>query len=85
MDAEEARQTDVKLRRMGIPWVVAPVDPEAPAGKWGVYDSVEPSTRKPITPDVLGDVMAKLRATRPVPSGKQQAPTRGFALLPKQD
>ncbi|MBD0747076.1 hypothetical protein [Streptomyces sp. CBMA152] len=85
MDADEARRTDAKLRRMGIPWVVAPVDPEAPAGRWGVYDSAEPSTRKPIAPDVLGDVMAKLLATRPELPGKQQAPTRGFILLPQQD
>ncbi|MFD9488947.1 hypothetical protein [Streptomyces sp. NPDC059991] len=85
MDAEEARLTDAKLRRMGISWVVAPVDPEAPAGKWGLYDSAELSTRKPITPDVLGHVMAKLRVTRPEPPGKRPAPTRGFVLLPKQD
>lgn len=85
MDAEEARRTDAKLRRMGIPWVVAPVDPEAPAGKWGVYDSADPSTRKPIAPDALRDVLAKLRATLPELPGKRQAPTRGFVLRPEED
>ncbi|GGP39992.1 hypothetical protein GCM10010278_15890 [Streptomyces melanogenes] len=85
MDAEEARRTDAKLRRMGIPWVVAPVDPEAPAGNWGVYDSTEPATRQPITPHALEDVLAKLRVTRPETPGRRPAPTRGFVLLPKQN
>ena len=82
MDADEARRTDAKLRRMGIPWVVAPVAPDAPAGRWGVYDSTEPATRQPISPHALEDVLANLRVTRPEPQEKRRAPTRGFVLLP---
>ncbi|MFD4632585.1 hypothetical protein ACFVYR_12690 [Streptomyces sp. NPDC058284] len=86
MDAEQARQVDATLRRLGIPGVVAPEDPEDPAGAWRVYDSADPATRKDTTADALASVVAKFRETSPEPPEKrQQGPTRGFVFPPEED
>lgn len=68
MDAEEARQLDITLRRLGIRGVVAPEDPENPAGSWGVYDDADPRCRRDITADTLAAV------------ARAQGPTRGFVI-----
>ncbi|MFF2811712.1 hypothetical protein ACFVT2_31985 [Streptomyces sp. NPDC058000] len=85
MNAEEARQVDATLRRLGIPGVVAPEDPEHAAGKWRVYDSPDPVTRKDITSDVLAAFVAKFREANPEPPGKPRSgPTRGFIVPPNE-
>lgn len=68
MDAEEARQLDITLRRLGIRGFVAPEDPEEPAGTWGVYDDVDPSGRRDITAETIAAVT------------RAQRPTRGFVI-----
>lgn len=68
MDAEEARQLDITLRRFGIRGVVAPEDPENLAGAWRVYDDVDPDLRQDITADALAAV------------ARAQGPTRGFVI-----
>ncbi|MBT2469054.1 hypothetical protein J7E97_14550 [Streptomyces sp. ISL-66] len=68
MDAEEARQLDITLRRFGIRGVVAPQDPENPAGTWAVYDEADPDSRRDITTDTLAAV------------ARAQGPTRGFVI-----
>lgn len=86
MDAEQARQVEATLRRLGIPGVVAPEDPDDPAGAWRVYDSAAPATRKDATADALASVVAKFREISPEPSEKRrQGPTRGFVLPPEED
>ncbi|MFF1381014.1 hypothetical protein [Streptomyces sp. NPDC058308] len=81
MDAEQARQVDATLRRLGIPGVVAPEDPEDPAGAWRVYDSADPTTRRDTTADALASVVAKFRETSPEsPEKRQQGPARGFVF-----
>ncbi|MFI1676543.1 hypothetical protein [Streptomyces sp. NPDC020607] len=86
MDAEQARQVDATLRRLGIPGVVAPVDPENPAGAWRVYDSADPATREDTTADALASVVAKFREISPEPPEKRhQGPTRGFVFPPADD
>ncbi|MFI0155275.1 hypothetical protein [Streptomyces lydicus] len=86
MNAEEAREVDATLRRLGIPGVVAPADPEDAAGEWRVYDSVEPATRTDITAQVLAAFVAKFREADPEPPGKPQTgPTRGFIIPPNED
>ncbi|MFF4697266.1 hypothetical protein [Streptomyces chattanoogensis] len=77
---------DATLRRLGIPGVVAPVNPEHAAGTWRVYDSADPVTRKDITSDVLAAFVAKFREANPEPPGKPQSgPTRGFIVPPNED
>lgn len=76
MDAEQARQVDAALRQLGIPGVVAPEDPENPAGAWRVYDSADPATRKDTTADTLASVVAELSPAPP--ERRQSGPTRGF-------
>ncbi|WP_411123316.1 hypothetical protein [Streptomyces sp. x-19] len=84
MNAEEARQVDATLRRLGILGVVGPEDPERAAGKWRVYDSADPATRQDITADVLAAFVAKFREANPEPPGKRQSgPARGFIIPPE--
>ncbi|MFH8558701.1 hypothetical protein ACH4FE_34645 [Streptomyces celluloflavus] len=84
MNADQARQVDATLRRLGIPGVVAPEDPENAAGAWRVYDGVDPAIREDITADVLAAFVAKFREADPEPPGKSQAsPTRGFIIPPE--
>ncbi|MFI1199449.1 hypothetical protein K2224_12375 [Streptomyces sp. BHT-5-2] len=86
MNAEEARLVDVTLRRLGIPGVVAPEDPEHAAGDWRVYDSADSTRRRDTTADALAAVVAKFREANPEPPGKPQAgPTRGFIIPPNED
>ncbi|MFE7319188.1 hypothetical protein ACFU7T_39710 [Streptomyces sp. NPDC057555] len=86
MNAEEARQVDATLRRLGIPGIVAPEDPEHAAGKWRVYDSADPATRQDITADTLAAVVAKFREADPEPFGNRRSgPTRGFILPPEDN
>ncbi|MFE0679937.1 hypothetical protein ACFW17_03955 [Streptomyces sp. NPDC058961] len=75
MDAEEAPETQAKLARLGLSWVVAPVDPNDVAGQWSVYDSADPVTREPIKADSLASVLARL-ANDPRPTNA----TRGFVI-----
>ncbi|MET8687800.1 hypothetical protein ABZV77_26685 [Streptomyces sp. NPDC004732] len=85
MDAEQARQVDATLRRLGIPGVVAPEDPEDLSGAWRVYDSADPATREDKTADALSSVVAKFCEISPEPREKrQQGPTRGF-VFPSAD
>lgn len=86
MDAEEARQVDAALRRLGIPGVVAPEDPENAAGGWRVYDSADPLTRRDTTADALAAVVAKFGEANPEPAPRAEpGPTRGFIIPPAQD
>ncbi|WEB43510.1 hypothetical protein MOV08_32365 [Streptomyces yunnanensis] len=86
MNAEQARQVDATLRRLGIPGVVAPEDPENAAGAWRVYDGADPAIRKDITADVLAAFVAKFREANPEPPGKPQAgPMRGFIIPPEDN
>ncbi|WP_043264163.1 hypothetical protein [Streptomyces sp. CT34] len=85
MNAEEARQVDAALRRLGIPGVVAPEDPVHAAGTWRVYDSADPGTRQDITADALAAFVAKFREVNPEPPGKPQSgSTRGFVIPPDE-
>ncbi|MEW2194645.1 hypothetical protein [Streptomyces microflavus] len=86
MDAEQARQVDSMLRRLGIPGVVAPVDPENPAGLWGVFDQADPEIREDATADALAAVAAAFPSSSPGPAPKKQSgPFRGFVYPPKKD
>ncbi|MFF4751707.1 hypothetical protein ACWD5R_04280 [Streptomyces sp. NPDC002514] len=78
MDAEQARQVDALLRQLGIPGVVAPDDPESTAGKWRVYDTADPVTRRDVTADVLAFVAARF------PGTPGSGPKRGFTI-PRKD
>lgn len=82
MNAEEARQVDAALRRLGIPGVVAPEDPEHAAGPWRVYDTADPETRKDVTADALAAVVAKTPGPAP---RSANGPTRGFVIPPTND
>ncbi|UNO42317.1 hypothetical protein [Streptomyces sp. MST-110588] len=85
MDAEEARQVDATLRRLGIPGVVAPEDPDNTAGAWRVYDSSDPGTRKDITADTLVALIAQFREANPEPPRRADGgPTRGFIIPPDE-
>ncbi|UQA94354.1 hypothetical protein [Streptomyces halobius] len=83
MNAEEARQVDTALRRLGVPGVVAPEDPDNPAGEWRVYDTADPTTRKDTTANALVAVVAKFRDANPEPT--RRGPTRGFIIPPEED
>ncbi|KWT60573.1 hypothetical protein ADL21_18115 [Streptomyces albus subsp. albus] len=86
MDAEEARQVDATLRRLGIPGVVAPEDPDNTAGAWRVYDSPDPGTRKDTTADTLVAVVTKFREANPEPPQRADGgPTRGFIIPPNEN
>ncbi|MFI2234985.1 hypothetical protein [Streptomyces chrestomyceticus] len=86
MDAEEARQVDITLRRLGIPGIVAPEDPDTPAGAWRVYDSPDIGTRKDTTADALAAVVAKFREANPEPLRRADGgPTRGFIIPPDEN
>lgn len=68
---------DAALRQLGLPGVVAPFDPENPAGDWGVFDRADPSTRQDISEeisDLFGRALDEPREPR------QPAPTRGFVI-----
>lgn len=80
MDAEQARQVEAALRRWGIPGLVAPEDPENPAGAWRVYDKADPATRLDMTADALATVTARFSAEQPT-----AGPTRGFVIPPKDE
>ncbi|PWS43588.1 hypothetical protein DKT74_15890 [Streptomyces sp. ZEA17I] len=89
MDAEQARQVDSVLRRLGIPGVVAPEDPENLTGPWRVYDTADPANRKDITADALAALAATLQpsaanSSEPV-DRRRSGPTRGFVLPPEND
>ncbi|MFJ1577426.1 hypothetical protein [Streptomyces sp. NPDC088182] len=80
MDAEQARQVDAVLRRLGISGVVAPEDPENTAGGWRVYDTADPITRQDVTAEALASL------AREFPDGKTgSGPTRGFVIPPKDE
>ncbi|MEU4799576.1 hypothetical protein [Streptomyces sp. NPDC023327] len=79
MDAEQARDVDALLHRLGIPGVVAPEDPEKAAGPWRVYDTADPATRRDVTADVLASVAARFPEGRP-----GSGPMRGF-VIPSED
>ncbi|MDT0441628.1 hypothetical protein [Streptomyces johnsoniae] len=79
MDAEQARHVGAVLRRLGVAGVVAPEDPENPAGEWRVYDKADPATRRDVTADALAVVAAQLAAEE-----RGSGPTRGF-VLPSAD
>ncbi|MEU7182409.1 MULTISPECIES: hypothetical protein [Streptomyces] len=81
MDAEEARRVDATLRRLGLSWVVAPVDPNDTAGDWSVFDIADPVTREPVKADALASVLAKV-AQGPLPSAGSSA-RRGFVIPSK--
>ncbi|MFI9081212.1 hypothetical protein ACIGW8_32910 [Streptomyces sioyaensis] len=83
MNAEEARQVDATLRRLGIPGTVAPTDPDDPAGEWRVYDQADPTTRRDVTADALAAVAGKF--PDPDPGPVRRGPTRGFIIPPKED
>jgi hypothetical protein len=83
MNAEEAWQLDATLRRLGIPGVVAPEDPDNPAGEWRVYDTADTTTRKDTTADALAAVAAKFREATPEPT--RRGPMRGFIIPPEED
>ncbi|KEF06534.1 MULTISPECIES: hypothetical protein [Streptomyces] len=83
MDAEEARHVDATLRRLGIPGIVAPENPDDTAGAWRVYDSLDPTVRKDTTPDVLAAVVAQFGEADPKPPRRADGgPTRGFIIPP---
>lgn len=90
MNAEEARHVDAVLRRLGLPGVVAPEDPENPAGVWRVYDRADPETRTDTMADALVSLAKAFRgetaasASEPT-RGNQQGPTRGFVVPPTDD
>ncbi|MGK5531888.1 hypothetical protein [Streptomyces sp. URMC 129] len=70
MNADDARHVRGVLRRLGIPGVVAPENPDEPAGDWRVYDRDDPATRVDVTADALA-ALAKA-----FPAG----PARGFVV-----
>ncbi|MGW6918371.1 hypothetical protein ACWGB8_31835 [Kitasatospora sp. NPDC054939] len=72
MDETEARQLAGTLRRLGIRGTVSPEVPDNPAGRWRVYDSADPATRRDITDEVLTLVEGAARTTG--------GPTRGFVV-----
>ncbi|SCK44496.1 hypothetical protein H180DRAFT_03927 [Streptomyces sp. WMMB 322] len=78
MTADEAGRVDRVMRSLGIPGVVAPIDPEAPSGEWRVYDHADPETRSDTTADVLAAIAEHVPAKGPGGDG----PTRGFIGLP---
>ncbi len=85
MDAEEARYIDAVLRRLCLPGVVAPEDPEDPAGPWRVYDRAGPGARTDITPHTLVRVAGALgaEASPPAPRAERNGPRRGFIVPPR--
>ncbi len=86
MNAEEARQVDAALRRLGIPGVVAPEDPENTAGPWRVYDTAGPEARRDITADALVAVVGKFQEAAPESAPRStNGPTRGFVIPPAED
>ncbi|OKI04991.1 hypothetical protein A6A06_09950 [Streptomyces sp. CB02923] len=86
MDAEEARQVDATLRRLGIPGVVAPEDPDNPKGAWRVYDSPDPGARKDTTADALAAVVATFREAGTGPARRADGgPARGFVIPPDEN
>ncbi|WP_030668064.1 hypothetical protein [Streptomyces rimosus] len=86
MDAEEARHVDATLRRLGIPGIVAPEDPDDAAGTWRVYDSSDPGARKDITADVLAAIAATFREAGPGPGRRADGgPARGFVIPPGEN
>jgi hypothetical protein len=82
MDAEEARVVDAVLRRLGLPGVVAPEDPEDPAGSWRVYDRADPETRTDTTAEALVSLAKAIRGDEP---SERKGPTRGFIIPSEGD
>ncbi|MEU6477186.1 hypothetical protein ABZ858_09890 [Streptomyces sp. NPDC047017] len=80
MNAEQARQVEAVLRKLGIPGVVAPEDPENTAGPWRVFDTADPATRRDMTAEALAAVAAKFPEEKP-----GSGPMRGFVIPPKDD
>jgi hypothetical protein len=90
MNAEEARHVDAVLRHLGLPGVVAPENPENPAGAWRVYDRADPETRRDTTADALMSLAKAFRGETPAPTSEaarreEKGPTRGFVIPPKDD
>lgn len=56
MTADEARRVERVMRSLGLQGIVAPVDPDAPAGEWRVYDEADPRTRRDKTAEVLAAI-----------------------------
>lgn len=68
---------DVALRQLGLPGVVAPFDPENPAGEWGIFDRADPETRQDISEEIFG-LFGKALDEPLQP--RRSAPTRGFVI-----
>lgn len=77
MDENQARRVGALLRRLGIAGVVAPDDPEDPAGAWRVYDTADPAVRHDMTAAALAAVAARFPDETP-----GSGPTRGFVVPP---
>ncbi|MFG2912734.1 hypothetical protein ACGF0D_07560 [Kitasatospora sp. NPDC048298] len=73
MDENEAQQVANALRELGIRGIVSPEDLDNPNGRWRVYDSADPNTRRDITDEALTVVEGRSR---------QSGPARGF-VVPK--
>ncbi|GAA4100852.1 hypothetical protein GCM10022284_44680 [Streptomyces hundungensis] len=81
MDAEEARQVGARLRRLGLPPVVAPVDPDGPTGPRGGYDCVDPLVRDRIKADApASELMKPAEGVHASRRGAGSGATRGFVM-----
>ncbi|HEV7625614.1 MAG TPA: hypothetical protein VGO89_03875 [Streptomyces sp.] len=72
MTPDEARRVDRVMRSLGIPGVVAPVDPEAPSGEWCVYDAADPATRTDTTAAALAAIADHVPESATGPDGVAQ-------------
>ncbi|MFB7759196.1 hypothetical protein [Streptomyces xiamenensis] len=75
MDAQQARRVQAVLRQLNIPGVVAPEDPNNPAGAWRVYNRTDHATRCDVTADALAALAATFPDEKPAPG-----PKRGFVI-----
>nr|BFD90787.1 hypothetical protein KitaXyl93_21470 [Kitasatospora sp. Xyl93] len=71
MDENEAQQVANTLKELGIRGIVSPEDVDNPDGRWRVYDSTDPDTRRDITDEAL--TVAAVRS-------RQSGPARGFVV-----
>ncbi|MEU9096481.1 hypothetical protein [Streptomyces sp. NPDC048361] len=83
MDAYEAREVEAKIKRLGLSWIVAPMDPNNSEGPWGVYDIADPATREPIKAEAWSAVLAKAAdSAHDSRSNQGRTATRGFVVPP---
>ncbi|MFE7947429.1 hypothetical protein [Streptomyces sp. NPDC057426] len=66
MDARDVSSLHDSMRRYGIPGVLEPENPEAPAGPWRVVD--------PVGQDITEATLAAVAAA------SRRRPTRGFVI-----